>query len=463
MSAGSRAPKVTLAYLHEEELSTSFHLSLLGLVMWDGGNRRHLMHEVGHMPMRCGTGGIVSGRNQTVQAFLETDSQWLLWVDSDMGFLPDSLDRLMESADPKKRPVVGGLCFASRERLPDGSGGYRVTARPTIYTWREHEGLMRFLGVAYYPVNTLVQCDATGSAFILIHRSVFEKIGSKWYDRLPGTDGSLLGEDISFCVRCGANDVPIYVHTGIRSTHHKSQWVSETDFWRDLEVAPATQETAVIVPVMDRPQNAEPFMRSLRASTGLATVYAVANRNDQQTIAAWLDAGAMVIQCDGTTFVEKCNEGYRRTEEPWLFFTGDDVKFYPGWLDQAQHVAEMEKAKVIGTNDLGNPRVTTGKFAVHWLVEREYIAEVGASWDGPGVVCHEGYRAWFADDEIVTAAKQRGVWAMAIGSIVEHLHPLWGKGPQDAVYKIAEDNVHEDKKLFQRRLKQSTRTPVAIA
>ena len=36
----------------------------------------------------------------------------------------------------------------------------------------------------------------------------------------------------------------------------------------------------VIVPVLGRPQNAEPFMRSLRASTGLATVYAVAEPND---------------------------------------------------------------------------------------------------------------------------------------------------------------------------------------
>src|SRR5690606_39990369 len=44
------------------------------------------------------------------------------------------------------------------------------------------------LGRATYPVNTVVRCAGTGSAFILIHRSVFERIeadqGPVWYDRV---------------------------------------------------------------------------------------------------------------------------------------------------------------------------------------------------------------------------------------------------------------------------------------
>lgn len=161
----------------------------------------------------------------------------------------------------------------------------------------------------------------------------------------------------------------------------------------------------------------------------------------------------------------KCNHGYRQTSEPWLFFTGDDVRFYPGWLDQAQHVARLESASVVGTNDLGNPRVTRGEHAVHWLVERRYIDEQGASWDGPGNVCHEGYRVWYQDDEVVTAARQRGAWAMALGSWVEHLHPLWGKGEGISDWKPDEAAIAADRLLFQRRKRANRpeKQPVAEA
>jgi hypothetical protein len=69
------------------------------------------------------------------------------------------------------------------------------------------------------------------------------------------------------------------------------------------------------------------------------------------------------------------------------------------------------------------------------------------------VVAHEGYRHWFVDDEIVTAAKQRGVWAMSLASKVEHLHPLFGKAENDATYELGQSAAKEDHKLFRGRLK----------
>jgi hypothetical protein len=152
------------------------------------------------------------------------------------------------------------------------------------------------------------------------------------------------------------------------------------------------------------------------------------------------------------TFAEKVNHGYAKTAEPWLFLVGDDVRFHPGWLDHAQAVAG-DQFHVIGTNDLGNPRVTSGEHATHLLVRRSYVDEFGASWDGPGVVAHEGYRHWFVDDEIVAAAKQRGVWAMALASSVEHLHPNWGKAEPDEVYELGASRAQADRKTFKARLR----------
>jgi hypothetical protein len=215
-------------------------------------------------------------------------------------------------------------------------------------------------------------------------------------------------------------------------------------------------DVAVVVPVLGRPHNAEPFMRSLNASTDHATVYAVAGPEETReafhaTVTAWVAAGAQVVTGPAVSFAAKVNGGYYVTKEPWVFIVGDDVEFHPGWLERAL-AAAGDKYHVVGTNDLGNPRVMAGEHATHMLIRRSYINDVGASWDGPKRVCHEGYHHWFCDDEIVTAAKRRGVWTMALDSIVEHLHPTWGKGEMDNVYELGASHADEDRALFERRL-----------
>lgn len=209
-------------------------------------------------------------------------------------------------------------------------------------------------------------------------------------------------------------------------------------------------DVAIIVPVVGRPQNAARFMVSLEASGTYANVWAIAHRGDSETVDSWSRAGALVLETDGTTFAEKVNHGYRNTVEPWLFIVGDDVKFHPKWLDNALTVGSS-RYDVIGTNDLGTLRVQNGEHATHMLIRRSYIDRYGASWDGPGVVCHEGYRHWYVDDEIVTVAKSRLAWIGAKSSIVEHLHPFWGKAEFDPVYELGQAHADADKRLFEER------------
>jgi hypothetical protein len=201
-------------------------------------------------------------------------------------------------------------------------------------------------------------------------------------------------------------------------------------------------------------------MHSLIASTGLARVYAACSEDDDAK--AWEAAGATVVRTEGVSFAEKVNEAYEWTDEPWVFLVGDDVRFRPGWLDHAQQVAVNTGAKVVGTNDLANPRVTAGDHATHMLIARDYIDTVGASWDrdgdgnpcnGPGVICEEIYGHWYVDDEIVLAAKQRNVWAPALASVVEHLHPIAEKSEMDDTYKRGQASAGRDKLKFSKRQK----------
>src|SRR5260370_25978424 len=165
--------------------------------------------------------------------------------------------------------------------------------------------------------------------------------------------------------------------------------------------------------------------------------------------------GGEVIDWDGPppgTWADGLNYGYQHTEEPWLLGAADDVKFHPGWLDQALAAAAHSSADVVGTNDVHNPRVIAGEHATHPMIRRSYVDEHGGSWDGPKVLAHEGYRHWFTDDEIVTAAKQRGTWAAAPYAKVEHLHPLFGLAPDDEIYTAGREHAAEDRKLFKVRL-----------
>lgn len=460
-----REGAVTVAYVHSNDCAMSWHHSIIEMLAFDMANEARIMRG-GWIAIHAGTDGLVESRNLAITTFLkERRADWLFWVDTDMGFAADTLERLLEAADPVERPMVGALCFSLREVGPDGMGGYETRLAPTVFDWAKENGKYGFAVRWIYPENTLTRCGGTGSACILIHRSVFEAVekeyGPVWYERVPNTTtGQLIGEDLSFCLRAGALSAPLHIHTGVEASHAKLNWLSSRQYAEQLQADAikqrllAQEPTAVIVPTRGRPGHAEPFMDSFRASgASNAKVYAVIQRGDP-SIKAWRKAGATVLLGSAETFMEKANFAYRQTKEPWLLLTGDDVRFHEGWLAKAQQAALDAKASVIGTNDLANPRVTAGEHAVHWLLRREYIDSQGASWDGPGTVCHEGYRYWYADDELVSVAKQRGVWAMALDSVIEHLHPVWGTASDDETYRLGQPHVEEDKELFESRRRQ---------
>lgn len=165
-------------------------------------------------------------RNEAARALLDSGRQWLLFVDSDMGFGRTALDDLLAVADPVHRPVMGALCFGLQHRGPDGMGGYDTKPFPTLFDFVDGSFEIRW----NYPRGQVTRVDATGCAFLLIHRDVLAKFDDvTWFDRARlGTE--LLGEDLSFCARAGELGIPIHVHTGVRTSHHKSIWLSESHY-----------------------------------------------------------------------------------------------------------------------------------------------------------------------------------------------------------------------------------------
>lgn len=226
-----------MAYCHPgTHIEHSFHQSLMSLVNYDAAGHQRLFASVGPLMMRAGTGGLVEARNKIMAHFLdEATEEWLWMVDTDMGFAADTVDRLVEAADPVERPVVGGLTFGLRLGDADGFGGYRNRPFPVLYVWHQDErGGHGFRNVFDYPRDQVVQVAGTGAACLLVHRTVAEKVraesGDDWFTPVRYPDGRLVSEDLSFCFRLGQLGVPVHVDTRVKTTHAKQIWVGEREF-----------------------------------------------------------------------------------------------------------------------------------------------------------------------------------------------------------------------------------------
>jgi hypothetical protein len=215
----------TFAYLHPGDVSAAFAFSFARMMVYE-------TYRTGAAPnvlaLRCASGQIVKGRNDLAESFLAHETDWLVMCDADMGFGADAVARLLETADPDERPAVGGLCFALKR---GGETDWELQAEryrqcPTVYRGVETDTEVGFQADGDYERNALVQCDATGAAFFVVHRSALEKIraefGPTYFTPIQHPKKETpFGEDFSFFIRLAAVGLPLFVHTGIKTSHDK--------------------------------------------------------------------------------------------------------------------------------------------------------------------------------------------------------------------------------------------------
>lgn len=228
---------------------------------------------------------------------------------------------------------------------------------------------------------------------------------------------------------------------------------------------PAPLDTVVVVPVLRRPHRVGPFLESLADHTPEPhRVVFVATAGDAAMLAAVLEHAeadpliSLEVLAPNRVgdYAKKCNHAYRVTVAPFLFLAADDLDFRDGWLSAALELMVDPAVGVVGTQDLApTDRSRTGAHSTHCLVRRSYVDRFGtldeAGRDNPGQVLFEGYPHEYVDDELVGTAKRRGAWRFAEASVVEHLHPSWGKAPADALYRQQRRRMDEGRRLFARR------------
>ena len=174
-------------------------------------------------------GGILAlQRNFAVQRM---EGDWLLFIDDDMVWDRDAIGKLVAAREENDLDMLGALCFRRAEPF-----------QPTLYMREEpNAGAYNFLEKWD---SDIVEVDATGMAFIIIHKRVFEKIagapmppieerealGPPKFFRWDGR----LGEDLDFCQQAKAAGCRIFVDTRIEIGHVAEVTIRRKHFITEL-------------------------------------------------------------------------------------------------------------------------------------------------------------------------------------------------------------------------------------
>ena len=220
---------VVVAFIHPGQVSAFFNTSVIATLLHDQHHDRRIVG----MMQEWSSANVSAARNSLTNRFLDDhEADWLLWIDADMAWEHTAVDELVACADPRKAPIVGGLCFgAAQDQL-----------FPTIYQFvRQPDDTVSTVRVGQYPADTMVHCAATGAAFLLIHRSVLETMREREFNSAfpffqeTELGGKPAGEDVTFCLRAGICGASIYVNTAIKIGHHKSHLLTEDLFLSQTE------------------------------------------------------------------------------------------------------------------------------------------------------------------------------------------------------------------------------------
>jgi hypothetical protein len=167
-------------------------------------------------------------RNECVQRM---EGDWILFIDDDMVWQPGAVRTLVETQRKFDLDIVGGLCF--QRGAPH---------QPTLY-YRDGEG-GNYNFREDWPQDAALEVDATGMAFTLIHRRVFDAILGEPMPTLEERARMAAppffkwtgqyGEDFLFCQEAKAAGCKIFVDTSVKIGHIAEIVVTEDTFNREL-------------------------------------------------------------------------------------------------------------------------------------------------------------------------------------------------------------------------------------
>ena len=184
--------RVAICVPNRDMVHAGFAFDLANLVgHWTAKNGP----EGGSINILNNTGTLIADqRVDLAKAAVKAGADWTLWLDTDMRFPVDTLERLVSH----NRPIVG--CNYSMRTFPP---------EPTASNF--HEG--SWAKVYTKPDSTgLEQVDLIGFGVTLVKTEVFQKLQDPWFHLgYSSVNQKFIGEDTYFCIKAAGEKVPVFI------------------------------------------------------------------------------------------------------------------------------------------------------------------------------------------------------------------------------------------------------------
>lgn len=153
---------------------------------------------------------VYDARNTFVANAIDKGMDRILWIDSDMVFPPDTMERLSKDLD-EGRDMVCGLCFKRH-----------VPTVPVIYKrleYRKSEGVVKAEAECWldYPKDKVFEIQGCGFGCVMVKTEVLQKV---WEKHGPPFDPmTQIGEDLACCLRIRDLGYRMYCDSRIKIGH----------------------------------------------------------------------------------------------------------------------------------------------------------------------------------------------------------------------------------------------------
>jgi len=157
---------------------------------------------------------ICRARNDCVEKALAWEPDYLFWVDDDMAFNNDIVEKLLSH----KKDFVSALMFSKTPPFV-----------PTIKKIQDGN-VLSFNNYVDYPKNSFIEIAGCGFAATLVHRRLFEDLkleNGEWFEEKKFIGES---EDVNFCIRARTKGHKLWCDTSAKTRHIGGIGVGEENF-----------------------------------------------------------------------------------------------------------------------------------------------------------------------------------------------------------------------------------------
>ena len=168
---------------------------------------------------------IYDARNMLAKRAVDGGFDRILWLDSDMQFEPDLMEKLSADMD-EGREFVSGLYFTRREK-----------PKPVIFSkcgiFRSEDGTdVRPIWEYFmdYPRDSVFTIEACGFGAVMMTTALMKRVIERFGQPFAPVYG--FGEDLSFCMRVQELGVPMYCDSRIKLGHVGLRVISEESYFR---------------------------------------------------------------------------------------------------------------------------------------------------------------------------------------------------------------------------------------